>query len=36
MYELISNNGPEPDAWLDPFMAEHVGRPIAASQPTER
>jgi type IV secretion system protein VirB4 len=36
MYELISNNGPEPDAWLDPFMAEHAGRPIAVSQLTGR
>jgi hypothetical protein len=36
MYELISNNGPEPEAWLDPFMAENAGRPIVASQPKGR
>ena len=36
MHELISINGPEPDAWLDPFMAEHAGRPIAASEHTGR
>jgi type IV secretion system protein VirB4 len=36
MHELISINGPDPDAWLDPFMAENAGRPIAVSQPTGR
>jgi type IV secretory pathway VirB4 component len=30
MHELISINGQEPDAWLDPFMAEQAGRPISA------
>jgi hypothetical protein len=34
MHELISINGPEPNAWLDPFMAENARRPIAPSQLT--